>query len=411
MRRGPGVVARPAAVAALAFALAACSPIAPPGGDWLNGPTRPALFAGIQATVLVDGRVLVTSWGSQPATAAPAALAQVFDPGANRWQPAADFPAGWLPGPGVLLHDGSVLVTPGQDGEAPLRYLPGSDRWVSAGRMAVATRSDTATPLPDGRVLVIGGSGFGAANPLQAAQLYDPATGSWSLTPPMADPRFGAAAVLLRDRSVLVIGGTDLSQNPVNSVERDDPGRNTWSAAAGELVPSFLPRAVRLPDGRVLVVNVFDPFGGDSPYNQVYDPRANTWQFGPPQPSPQGGPLVSLADGRVLMVKTALNQVNPLFRGEILDPTTMTWSATRSLQGEPGALVRLRDGRVLAIGPQADWIFDPNAIPPPESGRQGLGSPQLTLLLGAVAALLAILVLAQFLVARAADRRPLKPVS
>jgi hypothetical protein len=72
--------------------------------------------------------------------------------------------------------------------------------------MAEAHFTHTATPLPDGKVLVVGG--FGGIEASQVtAEVYDPATGTWRLAAPMLIARQNLAAVLLPDGKVLIAGG------------------------------------------------------------------------------------------------------------------------------------------------------------------------------------------------------------
>jgi hypothetical protein len=56
-------------------------------------------------------------------------------------------------------------------------------------------------------VLVAGGSPAGGGSPLASAELYNPATGKWSLTGSMTVGRFGQTATLLTNGSVMVTGG------------------------------------------------------------------------------------------------------------------------------------------------------------------------------------------------------------
>ena len=77
----------------------------------------------------------------------------------------------------------------------------------------------TATLLPNGKVLVAGGS-QGGGGVLASAELYDPATGSWSATGSMHTARVNFTATLLPDGKVLVSGG---QIGPLASAELYDP--------------------------------------------------------------------------------------------------------------------------------------------------------------------------------------------
>jgi hypothetical protein len=87
----------------------------------------------------------------------------------------------------------------------------------------VAPRADfTATLLPDGKVLVAGGSG--SNGPLASAELYDPGSRSWTATGDMVTPpRQSHTATLLPDGKVLVAGGF-ATEPPVLAAELYDPG-------------------------------------------------------------------------------------------------------------------------------------------------------------------------------------------
>ena len=72
--------------------------------------------------------------------------------------------------------------------------------------MATARSSHAATLLPNGRVLIVGGSDGDHA--LASAELYDPATGTFSSAGSMSKARDGATATLLPDGRVLICGGS-----------------------------------------------------------------------------------------------------------------------------------------------------------------------------------------------------------
>jgi len=62
--------------------------------------------------------------------------------------------------------------------------------------------------LADGAVLVVGGN-RAAGGLLASGELYDPTSGTWRDTPNMAAARVGHSATLLPDGTVLVAGGSD----------------------------------------------------------------------------------------------------------------------------------------------------------------------------------------------------------
>src|SRR5881397_3654162 len=78
-----------------------------------------------------------------------------------------------------------------------------STNWSFTGNLNRARAGHTATLLPMGKVLVIGGTTAAAIN----AELFDPATGSWSFTGNFNEARPGACVTLLADGKVLIVGG------------------------------------------------------------------------------------------------------------------------------------------------------------------------------------------------------------
>ena len=178
------------------------------------------------------------------------------------------------------LPDGRVLIAGGQDFQSRSAEIfdPATGSFWPTGPMTTARNSPAAAPLPDGRVLVAGGRYFNGSDykeSLQSAEIFDPATGSFSPTGPMTIGRTAAAAASLPDGRVLVAGGfCDLCPGgPGNrqSAEIFDPATGSFSPTGPMNVPRYGDAAAPLPDGRVLIA------GGGSQSAEIYDP--------PPAPS------------------------------------------------------------------------------------------------------------------------------
>lgn len=125
----------------------------------------------------------------------------------------------------TLLQNGKVLAAGGQihDGlrtNSAELYNPATGLWSNTGSLAEARNQHTATLLPDGRVLVTGGIGSDPAGaPLASSELYDPTTGTWSNTGFLQTARSTHTASLLPNGQVLVVGGYGLNQQILGSAE------------------------------------------------------------------------------------------------------------------------------------------------------------------------------------------------
>ena len=341
-------------------------------GIWTRIPALPQALWGAGSAVLGDGRLLVVGGSTGPVSSTAVATAEIFDPKTSAWSAATPMLQARTYPATVTLPDGSVLVVGGSRDGLPLdsaeRYFPDSVSWVSAGTMNVPRTHATATVLQDGRVLVVGGgsdasSAFKSTN---TAEIFDPATGNWTPTAPMAFSRALHTATLLADGKVLVTGGASTYHGSNGTVrataEIYDPRTATWRVAAPISVPRYHHTAVLLPGGRVLIAGGWSFTTNNDPSlatAEIYDPAKDTWSA---TGSMAGGRararMAALRDGRVLVV----GGVDPVYRvmatAEIYDPATGRWQPTGRLATAVmwPALAVLRDGRVVIAGGALDVL-------------------------------------------------------
>jgi N-acetylneuraminic acid mutarotase len=184
----------------------------------------------------------------------------------------------------TLLADGRVLVAGGLSGPkvsvaSAEVYDPANGSWTATGSLATGRYWHTATLLPDGKVLIAGGAaqtGGGGEPTLASAELFDPVTGTWSVTGTMADARFAHTATPLGDGRVLVVGGTGLTSAALASAELYDPALGLWAPTASmssERVSHF---AMLLPGGQILVGGGGDVDSVPLPTAELYDPGSGS---------------------------------------------------------------------------------------------------------------------------------------
>jgi uncharacterized repeat protein (TIGR01451 family) len=226
----------------------------PVTGLWIPTGSMTTSRYGNTGTLLSSGEVLVTGSHANPALAS----AELYDPATGGWNATGSMTTRRGFHTATLLPDGRVLVAGGIDvgsgggiwASAEL-YNPVTGLWSPTGSMPVAHAFHTATLLPNGRVLVVGG--FSGGGSITSAELYNPTTGVWSGASNMSTPRMRHTATLLPDGRVLVVGGDDNGSNGVASAELYDPATNTWSGAGSMSVARSRHTATLLPDGRVMV--------------------------------------------------------------------------------------------------------------------------------------------------------------
>jgi N-acetylneuraminic acid mutarotase len=316
---------------------------------------------GLTATMLPDGEVLVAG-GAENHNDNPAFnSAELYNPSTGVWSATGSMIGARAWHNATLLPSGKVLVAGGWNNGDNLSsaeiYDPATRAWTATGSLTTPRQGGDATLLLDGRVLVAGGAG---ENPptytLASAEIYDPATESWSATGSMTTARRSKTMTLLPNGKVLIAGGRIKYTDTVHaSAEIYDPATGSWSATGSMTTARQKGAATLLLDGRVLVAGG----AGENPFTymldsaEIYDPATEVWTTTGSMTTGRGGVAFSLiSNGKVLVAGGVDGKSVILASAEIYDPATEVWTTTGSMttgRGQP-ATVLLSTGRVLVIG-------------------------------------------------------------
>jgi hypothetical protein len=358
------------------------------GGAGGSVPLEPAAFrdtasmvthrAAHTATLLPDGRVLVV--GGELTNRSMLDTVEVFDPSTETWidgpplsEPRSNHAAIALPSGAVLVVGGGISAPIGQPSgvgaiATALLFDPVTGAFHETAPMKEARGHFQAVLLPTGRVLVVGGGAGNLlglecngvpdcgplADPLATAEIYDPASESWTQAAPMAHPRYSFSLTLLSDGRVLAVGGVDGSAGYKNS-EVYDPEADAWTPGPN-LAGPFREHhtALRLPSGKVMVAGGKNP--GITPLESVemFDPAGPAFSLVAEMPGPRTIPaLVLLPSGRALRVG-GYDQIagGAVDEAAIYDEPTDAWEAIAPMHRgrSTQSTTVLSDGRVLVAG-------------------------------------------------------------
>jgi hypothetical protein len=149
-------------------------------------------------------------------------------------------------------------------------YDPAAGTFSSTGSLVAARFQSNATLLPNGKVLVDGGSKFGFLGVLATAELYDPSAGTFSPTGSLATARDNQTATLLQNGMVLLAGGLSLSTSGLASAELYDSAAGTFSSTGSLAAARSDHTATPLPNGKVLIAGGFN-IGSAIASAELYD--------------------------------------------------------------------------------------------------------------------------------------------
>jgi len=225
--------------------------------------------------------------------------------------------------------------------------------FVATGSMITARSFHTATRLANGKVLVAGGLDAGGA-PLGSSELYDPATGTFSLIGSnMPNKAARHTATLLGNGKVLLIGGGN------SSSEIYDPATNSWSSAGGISGQRSFHTATLLGNGKVLFAGGADNSGKALATAFLYDPATGYSSNINMTVGRELHTATLLPNGMVLIAGGRIKSGNSyvyLSSAELYDPTAGSLGSFTAVAGSAMSSTRsghtaiLHNGKVLLAG-------------------------------------------------------------
>jgi N-acetylneuraminic acid mutarotase len=311
--------------------------------SWISTGSLNIPAADHTATLLPDGKVLVAGgfWEKYGFHE----TAQLYDPVTGSWSIMGSLETPRSDHTATLLPDGKVLVVGGatvwnQPLQSAELYDPNADMWSTNDGLVAARYGHTATLLSNGKVLVAGGASNNDDPPstLASAELYDSATGTWSVTGDLNTQRYRHTATLLPNGKVLVTGGHHGLFVSLNTAELYDPATGTWSSTGSLNIDRTGHTATSLPNGKVLVAGGFNVIGNR--FNllnsvELYDSATGTWSVTGNLNIPRSDHTATLlSNGKVLVAGGDVYGAWPaisLNTAELYDPATGIWSVTNNL--------------------------------------------------------------------------------
>jgi hypothetical protein len=243
----------------------------------------------------------------------------------------------------TLLGNGQVLIAGGQNCTSASSctalntaeiYNPVAGTFTAVGNLNAARFNATATLLNQGQVLIAGG--LDGTNYLTSAELYDPVAQTFTTTGNLNAARASATATLLNAGQVLIAGGSNCNPPgcPINSAELYNAAAGTFSYIGTMTTSRFAHSATLLTNGQVLIAGGYSSCSStctSDPTAELYDPVAGTFSTTPALSTGRAGHTGTLLTSGDVLLVGGINAGTTLSSMDLYEPTNLTPAGLQSI--------------------------------------------------------------------------------
>jgi hypothetical protein len=327
------------------------------------------------ATLLNNGLVLVAGGYAGGVNNLPSA--ELYNPSTGTFTPTGSLNNERYQHTATLLNNGLVLIAGGYHSGALASaelYDPATGTFSYIGNLNIARYEHTATLLSNGMVLIAGGDATCCVSGYQAtAELYNPATGTFTLTGNMTTQRVNHTATLLNNGMVLMAGGQN-SSGIRTSAELYNPATGTFTLTGSLTTARFSQTATLLNNGLALLA------GGEGSSAllasaELYNPTSGTFTLTGSLNTARGRQTATLLNNGTVLMAGGIYDTNgdATNSAELYNPAAGTFSLTGSLNTarDVHTATLLNDGMVLVAGGYngaylaSAELFEPATLTPP----------------------------------------------
>jgi hypothetical protein len=291
-------------------------------------------------------------------TSAASAASNAVTPGPQPqgvWSPVLTWPL--VAVHSVLMYTGNIVTWDAYQVPAPTQeYSLSTNTFTNPVNAPNGLFCSATAQLPDGRILVAGGYGGSTSLGVSNANIYDPASSTWTPVANMHYPRWYPGMAELANGTYLVLSGnsTDASHWS-DTPEIYDPSSNTWTALTGvattQIQEQQYPHLHLLPNGNVLVI------GQKEGWSYQLNPSTQAWTQVGGSIGTMNGASIMYRPGKVLYAggaATVNTQSNAVANAYTIDMTSSTpnWTpiAPMNYARAYHSMTMLADGTVMVEG-------------------------------------------------------------